>query len=122
MYAEVDTCPLAGFHNFVFKLLLHLCYDFLDTCRMDTSVEYELVKGKACNLSSYWVECRKKNCFRGIIYDDFYACCSLECADVTSFTTDDAALYLVTLDMEYSYCIFNGCFGCCTLDSVDYYA
>ena len=57
MDAEVDTCPLTCLHDLFLKLLLHLCDNFLDTCRMYTSVNYQLMEGETCNLSSHWVEC-----------------------------------------------------------------
>ena len=53
---EVDGCALTGLDNLVVELLLNLCHNLLDACRVDTSVGYELVQGKAANLTTYWVE------------------------------------------------------------------
>ena len=56
MDSEIDAGSLTCLHDLVFKLLLHLCDNLFDTCRVDTSVDDELVKGKSRNLSSYRVE------------------------------------------------------------------
>ena len=120
MDSEVDTCPLTCLHDLVLKLLLYLCDYFLDTCRVDTAVDHELVESKSCNLPSYRVECRKENCLRSVVYNDFHSCSCLESADVTSFTSDDAALDLVAFDMEYSHGVFDSCFRSCSLDCVDH--
>ena len=42
--AEVDDCALSCLDDFLFNLLAHLGYNFLDACREDTSVGNQLVK------------------------------------------------------------------------------
>ena len=54
--AEVDGCALTSLDYLVVELLLHLCHYLLDACRVDTSVGYELVEGKATNLATNGVE------------------------------------------------------------------
>ena len=56
MDAEVDACPLAGFHNLVLELFLDFCNHFLNACRVDTSVNHELMQGQTANFPSYRVE------------------------------------------------------------------
>ena len=54
--ADVDGCALTCLDYLVVELLLHLCHYLLDACRVDTSVGYELVEGKASNLATNGVE------------------------------------------------------------------
>ena len=54
--AKVDGCTLTCLDYFVVELLLHLCHNFLDTCRMDTTVGHELMESQAANLTTNGVE------------------------------------------------------------------
>lgn len=53
---KVDSCALASLDYLVVELLLHLCHNFLDACRMDTSVGHELMESQAANLTTNGVE------------------------------------------------------------------
>ena len=55
--SKVDACPLSGFKYLILKLFLYLGHHLLDACRMDSSVDYELVESKSCNLPPDRVEC-----------------------------------------------------------------
>ena len=108
--SEVDAGSLSCLHDLILELLLYFCHNLLDACRMNTSVNHELVKCKTSHLSSYRVESRQKDSFRCVVNNDFNSGCSLESADVTAFTTDDAALDFITFNVEDCDCIFDGCF------------
>ena len=56
VYTKVDGCTLTGFDYFVVKLLLYLSHNFLDTCRMNTSVGYKLMQSQAANFTTYGVK------------------------------------------------------------------
>ena len=47
------------------------------------------MKCKSCNLSSYRVKSRKKNCLRCIVYNYLDSCSCLQGSDVTTFTSDN---------------------------------
>ena len=121
VYAEVNAGPLSGLENLVLKLLLDLCYDFLDAGRVDTAVDYELMQGEPCNLAPHRVECGQQNGVRSVVHHDFHTCGSLQGPDVPSFTSDDTAFDLVVFDRECSHCILDGSLGGCPLDGGDYY-
>ena len=56
VYAKVDGCTLTCLDYFVVKLLLYFSHNFLDTCRMNTSVGYKLMQSQAANLTTYRVK------------------------------------------------------------------
>ncbi len=98
--SEVYGGALSGLHDLVVELLLHLCHDLLDTCRVDTSVRHELVQRQAAELASYRVEGGDDDRLRRVVNHDLHTAGSLERADVSSLTADDAALHLVIVDVE----------------------
>ena len=105
--SQVDAGPLTCFHNLVFKLLLHFRYHFLDTGRMDTSVDNQLMESKSGNFPSDRVEGGQKNGFRGVVHHYFNSSCSFQSPDVTSFATDNPSFNLITFDVEYRDSVLN---------------
>ena len=121
MNTKVDSCTLTCFDDFIIKLLLNFCDNFLNACRVNTSVCYQLMKCQAANLTANWVESRNNDCFWRIIYNDFYSCCSLQSTDITTFTTNDATFYLIAINMENTYRVLYSCFCCNSLYSLNNY-
>ena len=118
VYTQIYTGPLTCLHNLILQLLLDFGNNLLNSCRVDTSVCYKLMKGKSCNLSSNRVKSREQYSLRCIIYYNLNPCGSLQCPNVPSFTPDNSSFNLVTLYIENSYGIFNCSFRGCPLYSV----
>ena len=115
MDSEVDGSALTGLDNLIVKLFLHLCYNFFDACRVDTSVGNKLVECKAANLSADRVEGGDNNGLRCIVYYNFHSRCCFESTDVAALSTDDASLHFVIVDVEYAYRVFYCRFRCYAL-------
>ena len=109
--SEVDSSALSGLDNLFFNLLLDLCHDLLDTCRVNTSVSNELVQCKACNLPADRVECAEHNGFGCVIDNNLNACGCLKSTYVTALTSDDAAFHLVIVNVEYCYRVLDSRFS-----------
>ena len=118
--AEVNAGTFTYFENFLFELLLYLCHNLLDTCRMDASVDDELMESKTRNLTSHRIEGRKKDCVRGVVNDNLNSGSGLKSTDISSFTPDDASLDLIALDVEDSDRVLDCSFRGRSLDRVDY--
>ena len=116
VYAKVDGCTLTCLDYFVVKLLLYLSHNFLDTCRMNTSVGYKLMQSQATNLTTYRVEGWYYDSLRGVVHYDFHTGGSLKSADVTSLTANDTTLYFVVVNVEYAHWILNCSLSSHTLD------
>lgn len=56
MYTKVDGSTLTCLDNLVIELLLNLSNNFLDTCRVDTSVSNKLMKSQTANLTADRIE------------------------------------------------------------------
>ena len=115
MNTQVDGCALTHLDNLLLDLLLHLGYNLLDACRVDTAVGYKLVQSQTRNLTTHGVKSAQDDCLGGVIHDNLDACCSLQSADIAALTTNDASLYLVALDVEYRNGILDSCLGCYAL-------
>ena len=118
MHTKVYGCTLTSLNDFLVNLLLHLRHDLLNTGRMNTSISYQLMQGQTADFTSNGVESTDNNSLWGIIYYNLNTCSSLQGTNVTTFTTNDTALYLVVLDMENSYTVLNSRFCCHTLDGL----
>ena len=117
---QVNSCTLTGFNDFFFHLLAHFSHHFLNTCRVNTTVGHQLVKGKACNLTAHRIKTGKNDGFRSIVHNDFNTCSGFQSTDITSFATDDAALDFIAVNMENGYGIFDGRFRCHTLNGLNH--
>ena len=118
--AQVDGSTFTGFYDFFFYLFAHFGYHFLNTCRVNTSVRYQLMQGQTSHFATYRIECGKNDCFRSIVYNDFYTGSRFQSTDITAFTTDDASFDFIGLNMEYGYGIFNSCLCRYSLDRLYY--
>ena len=121
MNTKVNCCTFTGFYNFIVKLLLNLCNDFLNTCWMNSSVSHKLMECKTANFSSYRIKSRNDNCLRCVINNNFHTSSSLQCTYVTSFPSYNPSFHLVVFYMENADRVLNGCFCCHSLNSLDYY-
>ena len=119
MDTQVDSGALTYLDNLLLNLLLDLCYNLLDACRVDAAVGNKLVQGQTGDLTANRVEATQDNSLGGVINDNLDACGSLQSADVTTLTADDATLNLVAVDIEYRHGILDGCLGGNTLDRGD---
>ena len=56
MNSEVDTSTFPDFHDFFFELLTHFSHYLFNTSRMNTTIGYEAVQGKASNFTAKWIK------------------------------------------------------------------
>src|SRR5690554_1727172 len=118
VYSQVYCSTLTGFDYFFLYLLANLVNHLFNSCGVDTSVSYKLMKCKTGNFPAHRIECRKDNCLRSIIDNNLNSCSSLKSPDITTFTTNDTPLNLIRINVEDSNSIFNCSFGCNTLYSI----
>ncbi len=118
MNAKVDGCAFSRLYDFVVELFLHLCHNFLDACRMDTTVAHQLVQSQATYLAADGVESRDYYCLWGVIDHYFHSACSLKSTDVSSLTADNASFHLIVIDMEHAYRVFYSRFCRCSLNGL----
>ena len=116
--AKVDDGALPRLNDFLFDLLTHLGDDLLNACRVNATILYQLMQGKACHLTAHGIEATQHDGLGGIINDDLNPCSCFEGTDITTFTTDDTALDLVTLDVEDGDGVLNGRLRSQTLDGL----
>ena len=103
---KVDSGTFTGLDDLILYLFGHFRHHFFNTRGVNTSVLHQLMQSQAGYLTTYGIESGKRDGFRGIVYDDFYARCCFQCTDVTSFTTDDTAFHFIILDVENGNCTF----------------
>ena len=115
VYAGSLTC----LKYLVLKLFLNLGHNFLDTRRVDSSVNDKLVQGESGNFPADRIERGKKNGVRCVVNHDLDTCGSLKGTDITSLTTDNPSLDLIVLDRECRHGVLDGGLGGRSLDGVD---
>ena len=93
-------------------------HHLFDTGGMDTTVDDELLQGKACDFAANRVEARDEDGIWAIVDDDFDTSHRFERADVTTFTTDDAPLNLVIFNVEHADRVFDSRFRSGALDGL----
>ena len=121
VYSEVDGGTLAHLDDLLLDLFLDLGHDLLDTCGVDAAVGYELVQGQTCDLAAHGIETAEDDGLGRVVDDDLDACRGLQSTYVAALAADDAALDLVTVDVEYRNGILDGRLGSYTLDRGDDY-
>ena len=119
VYSEVDGGTLAHLDDLLLDLFLDLGHDLLDTCGMDAAVGYKLVQGQTCDLAAHGIETAEDDGLGRVVDDDLDARCGLQSTYVAALAADDAALDLVTVDVEYRNGILDGRLGSYTLDRGD---
>ena len=119
MDAEVNSSTLTSLDNLILQLLLHLGNYLLDTGWVNTTVSNQLMESQTANLTTHWIESRNNDSLRSIIHYDFYTGSSLQCTDITTFTTDDTALHLIVINMEYTDRVLDSSLRSHALDSLD---
>ena len=107
---KVDGGALTDFHNLLIHLLFHFMHYLFDTGGMDTTVDDELLQGKACDFAANRVEARDEDGVWAIVDDDFDTSHGFKRADVAAFTTDDATLNLIIFNVEHADRVFDGRF------------
>ena len=95
MDTQVYGGAFTGFDDFFFHLLAYFGYYFLDTCRVDTSVLYQLVQSQTGYFTTDRIKTGQHDCFRRIVNHDLNTGCCFQRPNVTPFTTDDTAFDLV---------------------------
>ena len=116
---EIDCSTLTSLNNLFLHLFLNLRNNFFDACRVNTPICNELMKGQTADFTTNGVESRDYNGFGRIIYYNFYTCSSFECTNVAAFTSDNATLHLIVVNMEDCHTVFDSRFSCHTLDRLD---
>ena len=119
MDTEVNHGAFTYFYNFFFYLFGSFFNHFLNACRVNTPVGYELVQRKTCDFATYRVEAREDNRFGGIVYNDFDPSSCFEGTDIAPFTTNDTTFHLIRLEIKYRYAIVYGFLSTYTLNGVD---
>ena len=56
-----------GLTNRFIHFFLCLCHNFLNSCRMDSSIYDQTLQCNSCHFSSDWIKSGKNNCLRSII-------------------------------------------------------
>ena len=102
VYAEVDSRALTYFNHLVLQLFLNLSYHFLDACGVDTAVSNELMECQTASLTANGVEGRDNDGLGSIVNNDFHTTGSFQSTNVTSFTSDDASLHIVVVNVEHA--------------------
>ena len=100
MDTQVDGRTFSGLDDLFFYLLGHFRNHFLDACRVNTTVLYQLVQRQTRYLAAHGVKSRESDCSRSIIYDNLHTRSSLQRTDISSLTADDTCLDVVILYME----------------------
>ena len=116
MNTQVDRGALTSFNNFLFHLFAHFGHHFFNACGVDTTVGHQLMQCQASNFAAHGIEAGKHDSFGGVVNDDFHTGGSLEGTDIATFSTNDAALNVVVVDMEHGHGIFDSGFGGYTLN------
>ena len=122
VYAQVDTCALAGFQDFFFQLFAHLGHNFLDTGGMYAAVDDQLVQGEPRHLAAHRIESTDEDGIGCVVNHNFYSGRCFEGTYITAFASDDASFHLVVVDRESSNGILYGSLGGSALYSVDNYS
>ncbi len=117
--AHVDAGALADLHDLLFEVLFRLGNDLLDPSRMDAAVLHQLVQCQARHFAADGVEATENDGAGGVVHHDLHASGFFQSADVPAFTTDDAALQFIVLDVEGAHCVLHGMLRSHALDGLD---
>ena len=117
--AEVDGGAFSGLDDFILHLFAHLGNDFFNASGMNAAVSDELMEGETTDFTANGVEGTDDDGFGCVIDDDFHAGGCFERTDVATFASDDATFDFVVVNVENGNAVFNGCFGCDTLDGLN---
>ena len=108
---SVQTHIKHGFFPFFsyigLHLFFHLCYEFFDSGRVDSTILYQSFKGNARDFSSYHVESGKDYSLRGIIDNNIYASCHFQSPDISSLSSDNPSFHFVIRKVYDTYCCFD---------------
>lgn len=77
------------------------------------------MKCQTADLTADRIKSRDDNALGGVVDDDLHAGGCFKGTDVATFTTDDAPLDLVVVDMEDTHGVFDGRLGGYTLYCLD---
>ena len=111
MHAEVDSGALACLYDFLLNLLLHLGHHLFDACGMDSAIGHKLVHGQSAYLAAHGVKGANDNGLGRVINHYLHSGGSLQGADVTSLTADDATLHLIVVDVEHGHAVLHSSFS-----------
>ena len=119
VYTDFEHCGFSLFLDRLIHFLTGLLYHLLDLGGMDTSVHNELLKGDPCNLTSYRIKCGKNNCIGGVVYDKLNTGHSFEGSDVSSLTSYDPSLHVLTGKLYHGNGTFSDVVRCTSLNGCD---
>ena len=96
----VNTCLedslLTGLLNSKVNVTASLLNHLLNSCGMDTAVADKLFKSNSGNFTSYGVKAGNGDNVGSIVNDKLNACKILDSTDISTLTTDNSTLHLVT--------------------------
>src|SRR5690554_506023 len=105
--ANFKGCLITLLADDAFDFLPRLLYHFLDAGRMDSSILNQLLQSKTGNLPPDGIESRQNHSLWSIVDDQVDTCERLQCPDVATFASDDAAFHLVVGQSNHR----NSCLG-----------
>ncbi|EJX07050.1 hypothetical protein EVA_04839 [gut metagenome] len=101
VYSNIHGSSFSVFTDLRFHFSLCFFHHFLNPCRMDTTVNDELLQGNPCDLTTDRIKSRKHYCFRSIINDQIHSRQCLQSTDITSLTSNDPALHLIAWKLHH---------------------
>ena len=81
--------------------LTALLHHFFNTGRVNSTVYYQFFQGNPCHFSTNRIESGKYNCLRSIINNQFYTGKLLQCANISSLSSDNSSLHLIVWKLHY---------------------
>ena len=100
----LEDCLLTGLLDFKLNVTASLLNHLLNSCGMDTAVADKLLKSDACDLTSNRVKARNGNNVGCVVNNKLNAGKILDGTDISTLTTDDSTLHLVTGDLNNRDC------------------
>ena len=107
-YSKVDAGAFAHLHNLLFNLFACLCHHLFDTCGVYAAVGDKFMERQACYLTTYGIETGEDYGVGRVVDDNLDTSERLKCADIAAFTTDDATLDLLVLEVENTDGVLDG--------------
>ena len=100
MDTEVDSSTFTDFNDFILHLFTCFSNHLLDTSRVNTSIDNELMQSEAGNFTTHGVETGKNDSFRSIVDDNFNTGSGFEGTNISTFAADNTSFNLVAIDIE----------------------
>ena len=109
-----------GLTNRFIHFFLCLCHNFLNSCRMDSSIFHKTFQGQSGNFTANRIETGQNNRFRCIINNQINTGQCFNCAYIPPFTSDNTALHFFIRQGNYRNRCFRNCISSVSLNSSCY--